>query len=314
MAKAIDDSDRFLKYKNALSEEQIESFFRKGYVMVRSLFSEEEILEIKQDIENAYDEAQVIVGAEVEAIPKDTGEPFRCKYDGLEGNTASIRAVCNKDNTVSITLISWIGGVKPNLITFGRDERITTRVAQLLGCNKADHLINQAHYKKPHDQVAFNWHQDIQNRRSFDPNWQDINGKGSFVQVLTAIDSVRNTNGPLIIVPNSHKCDLKLDRLDITQHEAEIKKKYPELEKQAVPLLQESGDTLFMHPLLLHKSDVNNSDLPRAIFINGFSYPGANKKSYPGCGSANKIALNISENLLHITENFVSEILTAIEN
>ena len=60
------------------------------------------------------------------------------------------------------------------LIELSRQEKIKAIAFKLLESQSADHLINQAHYKIPGDRVAFPWHQDIQNRRNFDPKWEDI--------------------------------------------------------------------------------------------------------------------------------------------
>jgi hypothetical protein len=46
-----------------------------------------------------------------------------------------------------------------------------------------------------------------------------------------------------------------------------------------------------MHPLLIHGSWANKSAQSRRMFINGFSYPGANHSPYPGVGSTKRISL-----------------------
>lgn len=62
-----------------------------------------------------------------------------------------------------------------------------------------------------------------------------------------------------------------------------------------MPLLLKPGDVVFMHPHLIHGSDSNTSDKRRLMFINGFSYPGANHKPYPGIGSAKRISLKTGQ-------------------
>lgn len=292
---------------DALSKKEVRSFFEDGFVIVPQLFKSAEVSTLKSLAKELRDEAQSIAKQHIAQNSIGVDKEFRCDYPGLDGpQSASILAIHNHQ-VPAIKLISWVGGVKPHLVELGRHPKITTPVAQLLGSIKADHLINQIHYKIPHDNVTFAWHQDIQNRRAFDPKWQDVNKRGSFVQVITAIDRQTATNGPLIIVPYSHKKDLCLDRLRSRKVAKEmIERLYDP--KEYKPLLMEPGDTIFMHPLILHKSDTNTSEKneSRDIFINGYSYPGANQKPYLGVGSAKEIELPIAEEVLSETCQFVS--------
>jgi len=297
-------NEEFTKdYSHALSKEQIASFFENGYVIVKNLFTQDEVTKVKTLAEILFKKAVEIAEKHKVGNNIPINGQFRCDYNGQEGpKSASILAV-NNENEISIKLISWVGGVEKELLGLGEQTKITVKVGQLLGCKYAAHLINQIHYKMPHDKVTFNCHQDITNRRDFDPEWTDVNGKGSFVQVLTAIDESTETNGSLEIIPYSHKQDLLLDKLPKEESLLKIKEKY-DLNK-AIKLLLKPGDTVFMHPLLLHQSGANNSDESRELFINGFSYPSANHKKYPGEGSAKEINLNIDPDLLDETNEFV---------
>jgi ectoine hydroxylase-related dioxygenase (phytanoyl-CoA dioxygenase family) len=51
------------------------------------------------------------------------------------------------------------------------------------------------------------------------------------------------------------------------------------------------GDVAFFSPYAIHGSQPNNSKGPRRVFINGFAYPGANQKKYPGQGSGRRVYL-----------------------
>jgi len=272
-----------------LSTEQLNSFEKDGYLIVRNLFSIEEVSRINNCLTRALDKAKAI--AEQTQIDENIviGSAFRCAYEGNNGNSASIKAINNIDGSVSVQLISWIGGVEPELIELARQDKLKVPVSQLLGSSKADHLINQAHYKMPFDGVSFPWHQDIQHRRTFDPRWEDLNRRGSFVQVLTAVDRATEENGPLIVIKGSHRKELYLEKKQKEAIERIILEEYPN--EEWTPILMEPGDTMFMHPLVLHKSDANQSHESRMLFVNGFSYPGANKMPYPGSGSAKTIHL-----------------------
>ena len=49
------------------------------------------------------------------------------------------------------------------------------------------------------------------------------------------------------------------------------------------------GDVAFFHPYSIHGSEPNISQGPRRVFINGFAYPGANQKKYPGHGAGRTV-------------------------
>ena len=66
-----------------------------------------------------------------------------------------------------------------------------------------DHLLNQAHFKRPRDGVTFGWHQDIQHRDKGNGTWTDVNGRGSFVQTVIALDEMTPDSGPLKFMPGS---------------------------------------------------------------------------------------------------------------
>ena len=296
---------------NALSKNQVQEFFESGYIIIEKLFTEQQLEQIKSSLAVAYQHAVKYVEAEFNSGNLGPRYELEKDYD----NSSSVLISTNMDGTTPIKLISWVGGIQPELVSLGRDAKITVPVAQLLGATEICHLINQGHYKTPNDQIQFDWHQDIQNRRSFDAQWEDKNGKGSFVQVLTAVDKTTPTNGPLILIPNSHRKDLELEKCkDSSEIDFILQREYPELDKIKQTLSNlNPGDTIFMHPLLLHKSDPNTSNdhgETRTIFINGYSYPGANHKPYPGKQSAQNISVNNVEFLVEETEAYASMILS----
>ena len=265
---------------NALTHEQLKHFDDEGYIVVKALFSQDDVKAIGAHLDTVLEGAQrrvtEYVAAE-HAAGRELPQNFRCEYSGERGSASIMVAQRDESHPPVIKLVSWAGGVAPDLLTLSRRPHVTIPVGQLLGSEKADP------------------HQDIQFRRLFDENWEDLNKKGSFVQVLTAIDPTPLESGPLMVMPGSHKEDLQLDTIEKEERLARVQQKY-DLSK-AEALLLEPGDTLFMHPLLLHFSGENTSQNPRRLFINGFSYPGANKKPYPGRGSSEEISLNMPPDL-----------------
>ena len=258
------------KVNMALSQKQLDKYFSSGILIIPNFFNKSEI----KQVSDGADRLQ----AEAEKLSKN--QSGKVMYKGTQ---FVIDKIADK---TQIHRIVWVGAYEPRLLALARQSKLLIPVGQILGSTMGDQLINQLHFKLPNDGVKFDWHQDIKNRRTFDPKWQDLNGKGSFVQTIIAIDPMTVENGTIYYVPNSHtRGDLFLDKIT---DPVELQK-VAELDK-AVPLLMQAGDIVFMHPYLVHGSKPNESTSPRRVFINGFSYPGANKQPYPGEGSAQRIS------------------------
>jgi len=260
-----------------LTEAQAAQYYEEGCVVVRKLFSQETVDKIASSANRLKEEA-----LEIGKLQK-----------GKLIHRGTQFVLSDNNGGTSIQRIVWAGAAAPELLEIGRSPRITYPVSQLLGSKFADHLINQLHFKLPHDNVRFPWHMDFHHRKAFDPDWQDLNGNGSFVQVLTAIDEHTEENGPLWVIPGSHKYGIS----DFEPCEDSSELPLEVDIAKAVPLILSPGDTAFMHPRMIHHSLPNESEFERKTFINGFSYPGSNHKSYPGEGSAQEISLIDREEL-----------------
>jgi ectoine hydroxylase-related dioxygenase (phytanoyl-CoA dioxygenase family) len=237
----------------SLTTQQVDEFFDLGWTVLPDVFSPAEVAEIGSALDRITEEAKQFSETSV----------FRGTQFVVEG--------------ARIDRVVWVGGIEPCLLNYSSDERLLHPVSQLLGIKSMQQLVCQFHPKLPQDTVKFDWHQDSQHRGYGTSDWTDINGKGSYVQTLTAIDPVELDNGPVFFVPHSGKRGhLSLDRNDV--------KDFVDLQR-AVPLLLQPGSVAFFGPYVVHGSYPNESDKPRRVFINGYAYPGANKKQYPGEGS-----------------------------
>jgi ectoine hydroxylase-related dioxygenase (phytanoyl-CoA dioxygenase family) len=237
-----------------LSKSQIDEFYDIGFIKVPNVFNQQEINEIGACMDRLQEMASHI----------KTTTVYKGTQFVVEGNR--------------IDRIVWCGAAEPKLLQYSADPRLLSPVSQLLGSKQMQQLICQMHPKIAGDKVAFDWHQDSQHRGYGTPDWRDVNGKGSYVQALTAIDEVTEDNGPVLFIPQSGKNGhLGLDKLK------EPGKAVPT--EKAVPLLMKPGTVAFFTPYVVHGSYPNNSDGPRRVFINGYAYPGANSRQYPGEGS-----------------------------
>jgi hypothetical protein len=233
-----------------LSPGEIREFFDTGWIRKDALFHEHEVRKMK-----------------------------RC-FDALE------RAA----GTLTETGVVWAGASQPYLLKIGADRRLTVPCSQLLDSNILEQLLNQAHFKRPGDGVIFGWHQDIQHRDKGPGTWEDINGRGSFVQSLVVIDEMTADSGPLMFLPGS----CQWGRVDFGDHDYDDPDYTPKSPPQfraedAVTIQARPGDTLFFGPYTAHASFENTSPHYRRVLINGYAYPGANKREYPGEGSCRTI-------------------------
>ena len=176
-----------------------------------------------------------------------------------------------------IDRIVWCGAAERVLLDVGADPRLLAIAAGLLGSEEMSQLINQAHFKLPGDGVAFPWHQDSTHRRYGTPEWQDLNGRGSYVQTVIALDDVTEENGPLEFIPGS----CRSGHLDLVNGALPAGMDAG----TGVAATMQAGSVLVFGPYAIHRSLPNGSSVPRRVFINGYAYPGANARVYPGEGA-----------------------------
>ncbi len=245
-----------------LTEAQLERLERDGFVRVPSVFSGAEVERMREAF------------CRLERLAHRLGRT--CDYRGSRFVVERL-FVGRGQPRVRIHRIVWCGGAEATLERFGSDARLVRMAAQVLGSPVVVQLIQQAHFKLPGDGVAFPWHQDSSHRR-YGTEWRDVNGRGSFVQTVTALDPIGEDNGPLRFIPGSHRWGHLALPADGTLP--------PPLDPaQAVTVAMEPGDVVVFGPYVVHGSPANDSDRPRRTFVNGFAYPGANRRCYPGCGT-----------------------------
>lgn len=291
-----------------LSPSQIDEFYEIGYLIIPSVFTAEEIAEMRLALNRLQAKAEKLNKIEevdgslfvVEPIPEEEQKPVPIPIDAPEG----LRYPAH----IRIHRIQWAGAAEPTLRKYGEDKRLLSMASQILGSVEMNHLINQVHYKFPNDGIEFPWHQDSQFRRYGTDLWSDINGRGSFVQIGIAIDDMTPHNGPLQFIPRScQHGHIGLDKLSMSpalqqkrkNTETSLNVVYRVNESardyfdpaDAVSLQLKASDVALFGPYTIHRSLPNNSNQPRRLFLNGYAYPGANKRVYDGDGAGRLISL-----------------------
>lgn len=257
-----------------LSPDEIQAFFDVGWITRRALFNAGEVSRMQA----CFHELELL------ARQLTRTRLHRGAYFVLDEN---------RDDQV-IKRVVWAGGCKRYLLTISNDPRLTIPCAQLLHSEAMDQLINQAHFKRPHDGVTFDWHQDIEHRDKGNGTWTDVNGCGSFVQTLIVLDEMTADNGPLYFMPGSARWG-RIGFGDDQWHQAELDKQRQAQcrEDNAVMVTAQPGDVLFFGPYTAHASFENTSEHYRRVLINGYASPGANSRVYPGAGTGRRVVAPI---------------------
>jgi ectoine hydroxylase-related dioxygenase (phytanoyl-CoA dioxygenase family) len=242
-----------------LSPAQISEYFTTGYLVLAETFGPEQVSVLRLGFERLEARAKCLDASAV--------------VDG-----ASFVIERRASGALRIERIVWCGAAEPELLRLGHSKAIRVPAAELLGGAELDQLINQAHIKNPGDGTSFHFHQDSYHRRYGTELFTDVNGRGSFVQALTAIDAMSPENGGLWVVPKSHLAG------HIPTSDGHLPEGSFDAEA-AVPLTLAAGDTVLFGPFTVHGSGLNAGTTPRRILINGFASAGANRRVYPGAGT-----------------------------
>ncbi len=253
-----------------LTDIEVRAYFENGWIVRPSLFSPDEI----DAMRDCFNRLESMAGGLSET--------------GLHQGAHFVLGA--KDGEQVIKRVVWAGGAESYLLDIGADPRLTVPASQLLDSQVLEQLLCQAHFKRPHDGVVFGWHQDIQHRDKGNDTWRDVNGSGSFVQTLIVLDDMSPDSGPLKFIPGSSKWG----RVDFGSHDyddPDSSTRLPPLfnPDDAVTITASAGDTLFFGPYTAHASFENVSDSYRRVLINGYAYPGANNRVYPGDGAGRQI-------------------------
>ena len=255
-----------------LSAAEIDEFFSRGWITRSGLFDRDEVAQMAQ----CFD-ALESVAAKLTATGPAHGSHF---------------VLGERDGQQIIKRVVWAGGCQAYLLEVGQDPRLVVPSAQLLGSDSMDQLLCQAHFKRPGDGVVFGWHQDIQHRDKGNGTWVDVNGRGSFVQTLIALDPMTPDGGPLMFIPGSSTWGpVDFGEHDYDQPASSHVRPAQFDEDDAVTVLAEPGDVLFFGPYTAHASFENRSERYRRVLINGYAHPGANHRTYPGDGAGRRIEL-----------------------
>lgn len=216
-----------------LNREQVQSFHKDGYVIVKNFCS-------KAEVDRMYSTA-------------------------IEDDAMSKNALLLNDQTGKKTKLSlWF---TPGNDVFGyltRSEKMIHSVAQLLD-SKAPvcHFHSKLMQKEPKVGGAWEWHQDYgywyKNQFMF---------PDQLISVMVALTKANKENGCLQVIKGSHKLGRVNHGFAGEQVGADMTMVNNALQTmEHVYVELEPGDALFFHSNILHRSEANLSDYPRWSII-----------------------------------------------
>ena len=224
------------------SDQEYQKFVNDGFIVVPSLFSEEEVVSLRQ--------------AAVES--NEMKASTFSKADGEGG---------------SIDMALWNNVDESIFGLFPRCERMVNRMEALIG-EEVYHYHSKLIQKEPGTGGAWAWHQDY-------GYWYQ-NGllyPDKVCSVMVAVDKATQENGCLQVLSGSHKLG-RVEHI-LTGDQAGADMEYVDAACEVMPLVYVTlnpGDAVFFHSNLLHRSDQNKSANPRWALVS--CYNGKNNNPF----------------------------------
>lgn len=225
-----------------LSQEQIDQFWRDGVLTVENAVTTDQLTALRTEFAHWISESK--------SHADDYGETLdgRARFDLEPGHSAEKPALRRVQSPEEISDV---------FRDIMRNARTVDMVADLLGPNLRFHH-GKVNSKQPGAATKVKFHQDF----PFQPMTND-----DLITALLFVDDVTLENGPLEVVPGTHKGPLFSHWHDGqftgAVSDAVLAEHTPNIEKCA----GKAGSVCLMHSSLLHGSAPNLSDRPRTLYI-----------------------------------------------
>lgn len=231
--------EEWAKYR--LSENQIQFYADYGYLAGVRMLTDEQVDELRKEVTELLD-------------PNHPGNHLLYEFSSNES--------ADPQKVLFHALGAW--RVSPGLHDILWNPAFTVPAAQLLG-GPVRFWHDQIFYKPAHHGGVVIWHQDY----SYWTRTQPM----AHLSCWIGLDDSTRANGCLHYVPGSHRWNL-LPREDFASDMDAIRKSLtPEQEQEFKPVAIElkKGECSFHHPLMVHGSYENRTDVSRrAVVLNVF--------------------------------------------
>ena len=230
---------------STLAEAQVGQFERDGYLFLEGALPAD-ILKVLNDEFEAWVEES-----------RSHSEPYGLTFDGrprfdLEPGHSAERP--------GLRRISSPTELSDSYLSVMRSSIAVDATAELIGPN-LEFSHSKANSKQPGAGTAVKFHQDI----LFEAHTND-----DMLAILYFLDEVTLDNGPLEVVPGSHRGPL-YEHWHDGMFPGVVGSEVVEMARaEAVPCIGPAGSACLMHGRLLHGSGPNLSDSPRTLFISAY--------------------------------------------
>jgi ectoine hydroxylase-related dioxygenase (phytanoyl-CoA dioxygenase family) len=226
---------------------QVEQFHRDGFLVVEAVVDPDTLAALRQDFEHWVEESRNHLQGWGETLDG------RARFD-LERD--------HRPDHPSLRRVSSPTEISPAYEQAAIKSPMATIAAQLIGGNGARFHHSKINSKLPHTATQVKWHQDF----PFTPHSND-----DLITALLMVTEVTPENGPLTVIPGSHKGPLWSHWHDGRFTGAVDPDVVQERCQQPVACFGPAGSVCFMHTRLLHASSPNETELPRTLFISVYA-------------------------------------------
>ena len=229
-----------------LGADEVTFFRTHGYLVVEDAVTPEQLAGLRADFETWVEDSRRETAAYGETIDG------RARFDVEPGHSAE------RPGLRRVSSPAEVSGAYHEVMT---SSRMVEMVAELIGPNVKLHH-DKINSKLPGTATKVDWHQDF----PFTPHSND-----DLITALLMVDEVTDANGPLEVVPGSHR-----GRLRSLWHEGRFtgsvdRGTAERCAAAAVRCTGPAGAVCLMHTRLLHGSAPNRSDGARTLYIAVYS-------------------------------------------
>ncbi len=220
----------------------LDRYWNDGYLFLPDALTPGELRALNDDFEAWKDESREQTEAYGETLDG------RARFDLEPGHTAEHPALRRVASPVEVSDV---------YLEVMRDNAALDVVAQLIGPN-IEYNNSKINSKQPGAATEVKFHQDF----LFQPHTNE-----DLIAVLFFLDDVTEENGPLEVIPETHRgpmFDHWHDGVYTGAVAPEVKADHID---NAVSVYGQAGSACLMHTRLLHGSALNQSGRPRTLFI-----------------------------------------------
>jgi len=227
---------------SVLTKEQLANFERDGYLLLENALTPETLSKLRADFDQWVEESRKHsdnYGETMDGRPRFSVQP------GHNARQPALRRIASPNE------------LSDNYLSAMRDSAAVDAVCDIFGPNLR---FNNAkvNSKLPGASTEVKFHQDFQ---------FELHTNDDLMTVLYFIDDVTLENGPLEVVPGSHKGPLHELWHDGVFTGAVSEEVGEQAQRDAIPCTGPAGSACLMHTRLLHGSAPNKSDKPRTLYI-----------------------------------------------